>query len=108
EGLKLLQDDFGLPVVYPIHPRARRRMQEHGLNSDSLTIVEPFDYFSFLQLESKARLILTDSGGVQEEACIKSHASPSGIILRGLKPWMLARTLSLEQSLRTFSRRPGS
>lgn len=70
EGLKLLHDDFGLPVVYPIHPRARRRMQEHGLSSDSLTIVEPLDYLSFLQLESRARLILTDSGGVQEEACI--------------------------------------
>lgn len=70
EGLKLLREDFGLPVVYPIHPRARRRIQEHSLNSDSLTIVEPLDYLSFLQLESRARLILTDSGGVQEEACI--------------------------------------
>ncbi len=70
EGLKLLQEDFGLPVVYPIHPRAKRRMQEYGLSSDSLTIVEPLHYLGFLQLESKARLILTDSGGVQEEACI--------------------------------------
>jgi UDP-N-acetylglucosamine 2-epimerase (non-hydrolysing) len=35
-------------------------------------LVEPVDFFSFLQLESSARLILTDSGGVQEEACILS------------------------------------
>ncbi|MBO3842743.1 MAG: UDP-N-acetylglucosamine 2-epimerase (non-hydrolyzing) [Candidatus Brockarchaeota archaeon] len=70
EGLELLQRDFSLPVVYPIHPRARRRMQEYGLDGGSLTMVEPLDYLSFLQLESKARLILTDSGGVQEEACI--------------------------------------
>lgn len=70
EGLNLLHEHFGLPVVYPVHPRARRRMQEYGLNCGSLTMVEPLDYLSFLQLESKARLILTDSGGVQEEACI--------------------------------------
>ena len=35
-----------------------------------LTLVEPLDYLSFLQLESQARLVLTDSGGVQEETCI--------------------------------------
>lgn len=70
EGLKLLHKNFNLPVVYPIHPRAKKRMQEYGLSSDSLTIVEPLDYLSFLRLESNARLILTDSGGIQEEACI--------------------------------------
>ncbi|MBO3840630.1 MAG: UDP-N-acetylglucosamine 2-epimerase (non-hydrolyzing) [Candidatus Bathyarchaeia archaeon] len=70
EGLKLLHKEFDLPVIYPIHPRAKKRMQEYGLNNDSLTMIEPLDYLSFLQLESKARLILTDSGGVQEEACI--------------------------------------
>ncbi|MGB9718901.1 MAG: non-hydrolyzing UDP-N-acetylglucosamine 2-epimerase [Thermoproteota archaeon] len=70
EGLKLLHEDFGMPVVYPVHPRARRRMREHGLDCGSLTLVEPLDYLSFLQLESNARLVLTDSGGVQEEACI--------------------------------------
>jgi UDP-N-acetylglucosamine 2-epimerase (non-hydrolysing) len=37
---------------------------------NNLKIIEPVDFFSFLQLESNARLILTDSGGVQEEACI--------------------------------------
>jgi UDP-N-acetylglucosamine 2-epimerase (non-hydrolysing) len=35
-----------------------------------LTLIEPLDYLSFLQLESQAKLILTDSGGVQEETCI--------------------------------------
>jgi UDP-N-acetylglucosamine 2-epimerase (non-hydrolysing) len=37
---------------------------------NKIKVIEPVDYFSFLQLESNARLILTDSGGVQEEACI--------------------------------------
>lgn len=70
KGLEILHEHFSLPVVYPVHPRARKRMQEYGLSSDSLTMIEPLDYLSFLQLENKAGLILTDSGGVQEEACI--------------------------------------
>jgi UDP-N-acetylglucosamine 2-epimerase (non-hydrolysing) len=70
EGLKLLRENFGLPVVYPIHPRAKKRMHDYGFSNDFLTMIEPLDYLSFLQLESKAKLILTDSGGVQEEACI--------------------------------------
>jgi len=45
-------------------------MQEFNLNSDSIRIIEPVDFLSFLQLEKNARLVLTDSGGVQEETCI--------------------------------------
>jgi UDP-N-acetylglucosamine 2-epimerase (non-hydrolysing) len=68
-GLEGLSSELGLPVLYPVHPRAKKRMAELNLEPH-LTLIEPVDYFSFLQLESGARLILTDSGGVQEEACI--------------------------------------
>ena len=47
-------------------------MKEFGLSAENLTIIEPLDFLGFLQAEAKARLILTDSGGVQEEACILS------------------------------------
>ena len=70
KSLELLADEFGLPVIYPIHPRARKMMNHFGLKSNGIEFIEPVDYLSFLQLESKAKLILTDSGGVQEEACI--------------------------------------
>ena len=40
------------------------------LGLKNLTVIEPVGFFSFLQLESKAKLVITDSGGVQEEACI--------------------------------------
>ena len=70
EGLNLVATELNLPVVYPIHPRTRKRMEEFALEPRNLTIIEPVDFLSFLQLESNARLILTDSGGVQEEACI--------------------------------------
>ena len=72
EGLDKVAADFHLPVVYPIHPHSRKRMNEFNLKAPNLTLIEPVDFFSFLQLESNARLVLTDSGGVQEEACILS------------------------------------
>lgn len=69
-GLDMVAEEFHLPVVYPIHPRSRKRMEEFNLKSRNLKLIEPVDFLSFLHLESNARLILTDSGGVQEESCI--------------------------------------
>ncbi len=59
-----------MPVIYPVHPRARKMMEQFGLKSDKIRLIDPLDYLSFLYLESKARLVLTDSGGLQEESCI--------------------------------------
>jgi len=58
-----------LPVVFPVHPRTRKRLQEFGLESrsQSLRLCEPLGYLDFLGLTSQARLVLTDSGGLQEE-----------------------------------------
>jgi UDP-N-acetylglucosamine 2-epimerase (non-hydrolysing) len=70
EGLSKAALRFRLPVIYPIHPRSRKKMSEYALQAKNLTIIEPLDFLGFLQLESNAKLILTDSGGVQEEACI--------------------------------------
>jgi len=70
DGLDRVASEFNLTVIYPIHPRARKMMTEFGLKDKNLHLIEPIDFLSFLQLESNARLILTDSGGVQEEACI--------------------------------------
>jgi len=58
-------------IIYPIHPRARKMFNEFGLQaSDNLKLIEPLGYLDFLKLENNARLIMTDSGGLQEEACI--------------------------------------
>jgi len=70
EGLRRLAGEFSAPVIYPVHPRSRKRLAEFGLTAEGIKLIEPVDFLSFLQLESNARLILTDSGGVQEEACI--------------------------------------
>ena len=70
EGLDRVTTKFHQPVIYPIHPRSRKRMNEFDLRSKKITLIDPMDFLNFLQLESEARLIFTDSGGVQEEACI--------------------------------------
>ena len=58
-----------LPLVFPVHPRSRQRMLDFGLAIDDsrLRLIEPQGYLDFLQLTRHARLVLTDSGGLQEE-----------------------------------------
>lgn len=70
EGLRLVNDEFGLPIIFPIHPRTRKRIEEFGLSLEGIDVIKPLGFLEFLQLESNAKLILTDSGGVQEETCI--------------------------------------
>ncbi|HWM90801.1 MAG TPA: UDP-N-acetylglucosamine 2-epimerase (non-hydrolyzing) [Thermoanaerobaculia bacterium] len=62
-----------LPVVFPVHPRTERKLRESGLEtrlSDDPRVIltEPLGYLEFLGLSSEARLIVTDSGGLQEES----------------------------------------
>jgi len=57
-------------VVFPVHLRTRKTATEFGFKFDGIRAIEPLGFLKFLQLEANARLALTDSGGVQEEACI--------------------------------------
>ncbi|MEK6286062.1 MAG: UDP-N-acetylglucosamine 2-epimerase (non-hydrolyzing) [Acidobacteriota bacterium] len=64
-----------LPIVFPVHPRTRARLEQFGLNEmvrrqSSLILTEPLGYLDFLQLYSNSRLVLTDSGGIQEETTV--------------------------------------
>lgn len=58
-----------IPLLFPIHPRTRRRIEEHSLTPQArqLLLCEPLGYLEFLTLQRHARLVITDSGGVQEE-----------------------------------------
>ncbi len=69
-GVNRVSRELSLPVVFPVHPRARKRLNEFGLDTGNIHTIEPVDFLQFLRLESGAKLIMTDSGGVQEEACI--------------------------------------
>ena len=55
-------------VVFPIHPRTKKRLQHLSLNSHNLVITNPLDYFSMMKLVRESLLVLTDSGGLQKEA----------------------------------------
>ena len=62
-----------LPVVYPIHPRTVKRLNEYGLyeeisSSGNVQLIPPIGYFDFLVLMKHCSFILSDSGGIQEEA----------------------------------------
>jgi UDP-N-acetylglucosamine 2-epimerase (non-hydrolysing) len=58
-----------LPLVFPIHPRTRGRLAEFGLAAElgAVRLVDPLGYIEFMSLVCDARLVITDSGGVQEE-----------------------------------------
>lgn len=67
-----------LPILFPVHPRTRRKLDEIGWlgrspdkpNSHGIHLLEPLGYVDFLSLTQAARLVLTDSGGLQEETTI--------------------------------------
>jgi UDP-N-acetylglucosamine 2-epimerase (non-hydrolysing) len=56
-----------VPVVFPIHPRTRKQVERFGLAHKGLLLTDPLGYLDFLRLMSEAEVILTDSGGIQEE-----------------------------------------
>jgi UDP-N-acetylglucosamine 2-epimerase (non-hydrolysing) len=60
-----------LPIVFPVHPRTRKALEGHDLASlPGLIVVDPLGYVDFMWALSGARLVLTDSGGIQEETTV--------------------------------------
>ncbi len=56
-----------MPVVFPVHPRTRKMLGQAAVTGDSLQLIEPLGYLEFMGLEARAALVITDSGGLQEE-----------------------------------------
>lgn len=56
-----------LPLLFPVHPRTQARIEKSGLDWHPVRLIEPVGYIDFLGLMAKARIVLTDSGGIQEE-----------------------------------------
>jgi UDP-N-acetylglucosamine 2-epimerase (non-hydrolysing) len=64
-----------VPIIFPVHPRTRKMISELGLTAriegmNGLRLIEPLGYLEFLSLFSGARVVLTDSGGLQEETTV--------------------------------------
>ncbi|MCX6688218.1 MAG: UDP-N-acetylglucosamine 2-epimerase [Methanoregula sp.] len=70
EGLFQIQKFYDMPIIFPMHPRTQKMMREFGISDTGITIANPIGYLAFWLIEAQARLILTNSGCVREEACI--------------------------------------
>lgn len=71
KGLVLIQKEFNIPIIYPIHPRTSLRIKEFNIEiPQEIRLINPVGFLEFLQLEQNTKLVLTDSGGAQEEAFI--------------------------------------
>jgi UDP-N-acetylglucosamine 2-epimerase (non-hydrolysing) len=63
----LLEVNEQLEVVFPVHPRTRQRIEKFGIKVEKLHLLEPLPYIEFLSLQRCAAVVITDSGGIQEE-----------------------------------------
>ena len=75
EGFTKVFEEAPLPVVLPLHPRTRDKLETFDLfkrieDSKNVILKGPMDYITFLSYMNKCKLILTDSGGLQEEATV--------------------------------------
>ncbi|MGH9521929.1 MAG: UDP-N-acetylglucosamine 2-epimerase, partial [Terriglobales bacterium] len=61
-----------LPVLFPVHPRTRQRISDAGIQvpGDRVRLIDPLSYLDFLGLQTRASLVITDSGGIQEETTV--------------------------------------
>jgi UDP-N-acetylglucosamine 2-epimerase (non-hydrolysing) len=68
---QLLETSQEIPLIFPIHPRTKSKIVEFGLSeylqSGKITICEPLDYLDFMSLVLDSKMVITDSGGIQEE-----------------------------------------
>ena len=76
----LLEINESLPVIFPVHPRTRQAIAALDVDASALNLLEPLPYIEFLALERRAVVVITDSGGVQEET---TYLKVPCITLRG-------------------------
>lgn len=66
----ILKETGNLPVVFPLHPRTKKNLNEKYLKNPKLIVVEPMGYLEFIFLVKNSRAVITDSGGITEEATV--------------------------------------
>ena len=65
--ISMLALNRDLPVIFPVHPRTRQAIRQFGLETDGIRMTDPISYLEFLALQCRATVVITDSGGIQEE-----------------------------------------
>jgi UDP-N-acetylglucosamine 2-epimerase (non-hydrolysing) len=76
-----------IPIIFPIHPRTRKRIIDFGLDKyiEKIKIIEPIEYFELMGLVSKSKFVITDSGGLQKEAYF---AGKPGLVIMPDTGWV--------------------
>jgi len=75
QGLQKVASQYAESIVFPVHPRTKKRIDHFGLTTlisaiYTLQIIDPPGYLDFLMLLKHCKLVITDSGGIQEESCL--------------------------------------
>jgi len=72
KGMKLIYEDYKIPMIFPVHPRTKSKMDRFNIdvNMEGFVFLDPIAFDDFIFLEKKAKCVITDSGTVQEESCI--------------------------------------
>jgi UDP-N-acetylglucosamine 2-epimerase (non-hydrolysing) len=113
-GLTRIHETTKLPLILPLHPRTKKRLKKFGLRlPKGVVSVPPLSYLDFLHLESSAKLIVTDSGGLQEEACIlripcvtvRDNTERPETVAAGINILAGADPIKIQKAARTVLRR---
>jgi len=75
EAIKRVSKENDLKIVWPVHPRTKKQLETFGLLKDvkaidGMHLIEPVGFFDMLRLQKASAVVMTDSGGLQEESCI--------------------------------------
>ena len=71
QGIENIAREFDKKIIFPIHPRTKKMIEQFKIKlSERFSLIDPVGYLDMLQLQKDAFLIVTDSGGLQEESCI--------------------------------------
>ena len=69
---EIVRSSQGIPIIFPVHPRTAKMLENIGIEADNLRVIEPLGYLEFNYLVKNAKAVITDSGGITEEATVMS------------------------------------
>ncbi len=70
KGINMIYEKFKIPIIFPMHPRTKKMTENFNIKlPDFINVIDPLGYLDFLYLIKNSRLLITDSGGLQEESC---------------------------------------
>ena len=67
---KIIEESGDLNIVFPVHPRTRKTLEQLGVANERLHLLDPLSYLEFNYLVERARVVVTDSGGITEETTV--------------------------------------